>query len=75
MYYSDVETADSKSWCRIHKTNCICCGQEILSDVVAYDMCIADPNKYVRTLMHRKCAFEMAQRIICDAWPNRNKQQ
>jgi hypothetical protein len=38
--------------------------------VIAYD---AHPGTELlhSVLMHRDCAFAMAQRIICDAWPKR----
>lgn len=54
--------------------HCFCCNKPLTkaSDgpVIAYD---AHPveGKLSRVLMHRDCAFAMAQRIICDAWPNR----
>lgn len=54
---------------------CFCCNKalEIATDgpVVSYD---AWPTSDVltRVFMHRDCAFAMAQRIICDAWPNRH---
>lgn len=49
---------------------CFCCGQKIEGPVVSYDAHIT-PGTITRVLMHRDCAFAMAQRIICDAWPNR----
>jgi hypothetical protein len=54
--------------------HCFCCNKELKSamdgSIVSYD---AYPNQgtHARVAMHRDCAFAMAQRIICDAWPNR----
>jgi hypothetical protein len=54
--------------------HCFCCGEGLSKvqdgSVVAYD---AWPTQvsHKSVLMHRDCAFAMAQRIICDAWPNR----
>ncbi|MGR2680076.1 hypothetical protein [Chromobacterium haemolyticum] len=54
--------------------HCFCCNEKIEGSVVAYD---AYPNpdseRLVRVMMHRDCAFAMAQRLICDAWPNRHE--
>lgn len=56
------------------QTRCFCCNGELKTaadgPLVSYD---AYPNaaRLTRVLMHRDCAFAMAQRIICDAWPNR----
>lgn len=53
---------------------CFCCNKELINaqdgSVISYD---AWPTSEVltRVVMHRDCAFAMAQRIICDAWPNR----
>lgn len=47
------------------------CGNPLKGATIVYDMQdMADPL-YTRYTFHRDCAFEMAQRIICDAWPNR----
>lgn len=39
---------------------------------MAYDAHPIVENLVHRILMHRDCAFAMAQRLICDAWPNRH---
>lgn len=56
------------------QTRCFCCNEEVKTandgPIISYD---AWPTSDVltRVVMHRDCAFAMAQRIICDAWPNR----
>lgn len=54
--------------------HCFCCNQAVTEigdgPVIGYDAYISD-GVMERVLMHRDCAFAMAQRIICDAWPNR----
>lgn len=49
---------------------CFCCGETAEGPAIGYDVRRPD-GRYVRVLFHRDCAFVMAQRIICDAWPNR----
>lgn len=58
-------------------SHCFCCGEKLdkPSDgpIVVYDAYPSQPgDQLVSMLMHRDCAFAMAQRIICDAWPNRS---
>lgn len=57
------------------QTRCFCCGEEIKTamdgPVISYDG-FPTTDVLTRVSMHRDCAFAMAQRIICDAWPNRN---
>jgi len=50
---------------------CMCCGEATTGPTVAYDLVTPDTGTLVRAFFHRDCAFAMAQRIICDAWPNR----
>lgn len=56
------------------QTRCFCCNQELTNvadgPVVSYDAW-PTPETLIRVMMHRDCAFAMAQRIICDAWPKR----
>lgn len=56
------------------KSHCFCCGESLTkaSDgpVVEYHV-FPTPGDLSSILMHRDCAFAMAQRIICDTWPNR----
>jgi hypothetical protein len=53
-------------------TSCLCCGEAIEGPTVGYDLCLPGGDSTItRAMMHRDCAFAMAQRIICDAWPNR----
>jgi hypothetical protein len=53
---------------------CFCCNdsltEAIHGPVIAYDA-FPTSDRSLRMLMHRDCAFAMAQRIIFDAWPNR----
>lgn len=53
---------------------CFCCDAPLVSaaegPVIGYDA-YPTSDRMLRVLMHRDCAFAMAQRIICDAWPNR----
>lgn len=57
------------------QTRCFCCNEELGSatdgPVVSYDGW-PTPEVLTRVMMHRDCAFAMAQRIICDAWPKRH---
>lgn len=72
-FYISVVTAEEQSPFKL-QTSCFCCGKAIQTaadgPVVGYD---AYPGTELlqSVLMHRDCAFAMAQRIICDAWPNR----
>jgi hypothetical protein len=56
------------------ESRCFCCNAELKTaadgPLVAYDA-YPTSNGIARVLMHRDCAFAMAQRIICDAWPKR----
>lgn len=53
---------------------CFCCNKPLTkaSDgpVIGYDA-YPTGEGMANVMMHRDCAFAMAQRIICDAWPNR----
>lgn len=71
-YYKDADEAvnDTLSDWRQPADKCFCCKGGLVGDMVTYDGFEEDGRN--NTLwMHKKCAFEMAQRIICDAWPNR----
>lgn len=51
---------------------CLCCGGQIEGPTIGYDLNLPGMDAPItRAMMHRDCAFAMAQRIICDAWPNR----
>jgi hypothetical protein len=58
-FYADTDAAETSPF-NNHET-CPACGEPSSGSTVGY----------VRVLFHRDCAFAMAQRIICDAWPNR----
>lgn len=49
---------------------CFGCGEKLNKFVVRYDG-YAEPSLMKSIFMHPECASEMAQRIICDTWPNR----
>lgn len=72
-FYISAVVANAESPIR-GESRCFCCNQELTSaldgPVVAYDA-YPTSDGMVRMLMHRDCAFAMAQRIICDAWPKR----
>lgn len=59
---------------RIHGSHCFCCGVPLVSmiPVIAYDAYPSSDGQVVM-LMHRDCAFAMAQRIIVDAWLHRRE--
>lgn len=50
---------------------CVCCGEPASGPTVVYDMELPPTGKLHHFLMHRDCALTMAQRMICDAFPNR----
>lgn len=50
----------------------LCCGNVVTGPTVRYDGYIK-ANELTSLFMHRDCAFAMAQRMICDAWPNRRE--
>ena len=52
-------------------SRCFCCNEPIEGAVVSYDGFVGS-DKLTRVVMHRDCAFALAQRVICDAWPHRN---
>ncbi|WP_143853348.1 hypothetical protein [Brucella pseudogrignonensis] len=51
-----------------HSDKCVACDKPLAGPTIVYDLYGTDQ---VGNAFHRDCAFEMAQRIICDAWPNR----
>lgn len=69
-YFADAETAANESPFAIHDT-CLCCGEAANGPTIGYDLILPGSDKMTRAFFHRDCAFAMAQRIICDAWPNR----
>lgn len=66
-YYRNPELARKNSPVEI-TSKCPACGDPLSGATVVYDLYGTDIPGYA---FHRDCAFEMAQRIICDAWPNR----
>lgn len=66
-YYRTPEEARAKSLYEI-TTKCVACNEPLTGSTIIYDLL---GTEIVGNAFHRKCAFEMAQRIICDAWPNR----
>jgi hypothetical protein len=73
-FYISVVTAREKSLFELQSI-CFCCGKVIQTaadgPVIGYDAYPAT-DLMQSVLMHRDCAFAMAQRIICDSWPNRH---
>jgi hypothetical protein len=69
-YHSDGQSAISSRPFQ-DENDCFCCGKVVVGPTVHYDG--YKENKGVSLYMHRDCAFAMAQRIICDAWPNRRE--
>lgn len=49
---------------------CFACGQPVEGPVVVYDGSDGAVSK--RFIFHRKCALEVANRLIIDAWPHRH---
>ena len=67
-YHPDAQAAAAESpFTPI--SDCMCCGKPASGPTVSYDLTVE--GGVVRALFHRDCAFAMAQRIICDAWPRR----
>ena len=53
-------------------TACLCCGEAIEGATVGWDLQLPGMETPItRAMMHRDCAFEMAQGLILDTWPNR----
>ncbi len=69
-YFSDAATAANESPFPTADI-CLCCGKPAAGPTVAYDLTLPGDHSITRALFHRDCAFAMAQRIICDAWPKR----
>lgn len=67
-YYKNPELARVNSLYKT-TTKCAACGSPLTGATVVYDLY---GTEIVGHAFHRNCAFEMAQRIICDAWPNRH---
>lgn len=65
-FYADRADAEKRSHTPIPET-CAVCGDALGWPVVQYDVLGEEKDLW----MHRDCAFAMAQRIICDAWPHR----
>lgn len=68
-FHPSLQHAHENSPIRTHDI-CLCCGKPASGPLVGYDL-VRTSEGYERVLMHRDCAFAMAQRIIMDAWPNR----
>lgn len=68
-FHNNLGAAQSDSPFQTYET-CMCCGEPADGPLVGYDMNLPQLG-HVRALFHRDCAFAMAQRFICDAWPNR----
>jgi hypothetical protein len=68
-FHKDLPSAQQDSPFEPYET-CMCCGDPANGPLVGYDMNLPSVG-HVRALFHRDCAFAMAQRMICDAWPNR----
>jgi hypothetical protein len=66
-YYASPEEARAKSHF-VLTTKCVACDKPLSGATIVYDLYGTEPTG---NTFHRDCAFEMAQRIICDAWPNR----
>lgn len=72
-YHATLEEARADHpWRTAEGKHCFCCGKPLDGPTVAYDAHPVVEHLKHRVLMHRDCAFAMAQRIICDAWPNRH---
>lgn len=69
-YFRSETAATDKSPIAVHDI-CMCCGKPAEGPTVVYDLILPGSGAVRRALFHRDCAFAMAQRIICDAWPNR----
>jgi hypothetical protein len=68
-FYANADAAQASPF-NTHKT-CLSCGEPIDGPTVGYDLILPGTKIYTRALFHRDCAFAIAQRIICYAWPNR----
>ena len=68
-YHKDLDDAQNAPF-NTHEV-CMCCGESADGPLVGYDMILPGTTHLTRALFHRDCAFAMAQRIICDAWPRR----
>lgn len=68
-FYADADAAQASPF-NTHQI-CLSCGEPTDGATVGYDLILPGTKIYTRALFHRDCAFAMAQRIICDAWPNR----
>ncbi len=69
-YFKDAETAIQDSPFNPGPI-CMCCGEPPAGPTVGYDLVMPETGTMSRVMFHRDCAFAMAQRLICDAWPNR----
>lgn len=67
-FYKTPEIAREKSLVEL-TTVCVSCGDPLTGATVVYELYGTDTIGHT---FHRQCAFEMAQRMICDAWPNRH---
>lgn len=72
-YSADLEAARIKAGSMAIYEICLCCGKEAAGPTVAWDLMLPEDNAYRRVFFHRDCAFGMAQGMICDVWPNRQR--
>lgn len=71
-FHANLEDAKANHpWKTPATSHCFCCGKQLDGPLVGYDVDSPSEGGPQRVLMHRDCAFAMAQRIICDAWPKR----
>lgn len=70
-YFKDRASAEEGAVSNVHPI-CLCCGDPTDGPLVGYDLFMPETDHYTRVLLHRDCAFAMAQRLIIDTWPNRH---
>jgi hypothetical protein len=70
-YFKDRAAAEAGAHFRL-STTCLCCGEETDGPLVSYDLILPGTDYYTSVLLHRDCAFAMAQRLITDTWQHRH---
>lgn len=70
-YHKDAASAKADSPFTTHDV-CLCCGEQTDGPLVGYDLVLPGTSGYTHVLLHRDCAFAMAQRLILDTWPKRH---
>ena len=68
-YFPDIESAMSEVAYNTPDT-CFECGQKIDGPNVRFNGYLAE-GQGVSLFLHRDCAFQLAQCLIVDTWPNR----